>query len=267
MKNSLPLFICIILAATGCNRYQYLTINSNNNNLKQAGGESREFVIENDSLQITYNFQGENAPVHIRVMNKLDRPIAIDWKRSALIVNDKAISYMIDELKTTGTAVTNSVNWNRDFSTSFTTFSAVTPLPVDWQMIPPKSFIEKTPLGVTNAFVDSRDKNTFVSSKKVLPDGTELVVKEARFTEENSPLKFRSYLTVLTEGNGSISPVVFEHAFYASNITNSMVKPSDLALGRAYVKKTTAFGTGFGVVAGAAIVGTAAALTSMSEGK
>lgn len=264
MKNILPLFACLALTAAGCSRYQYITINSNH--VKQRETGSHDFVITNDSLEITYNFKGENAPVNIKITNKLDRPIAIDWKRSALIVNDQAISYMPDELKTTGSAVTSSYNWSRSWSTSYTSFSSTTPLPVDWQMIPPKSYIQRIPMGVTNSFLNDEYKTPFVKTKKLTADGTEVLVKEASFTEETSPLKFRSYLTVLTEGEGKIHPVVFEHSFYASSFTNSLIAPAELAMGSAYVKKSTAFGTGFGVVAGVAVLGAVAA-ASANTGK
>ncbi|MBO9632527.1 MAG: hypothetical protein J7578_05370 [Chitinophagaceae bacterium] len=265
MKNFLPLFAFLVVATTSCRQYQYITINSNN--LKQEDKAGRDFVIENDSLQIVYNFKGKDAPVNIRITNKLDRPIAIDWKRSALIVNDQAVSYMPDKLITTGTASGSTLNWSKDWSTSYTSFSATTPLPVDWQMIPPKSFIVRTPMGVTNTFFKDKEKSSFVKTQKILSDGTPVYVREASFTEETSPLKFRSYLTVLTEGDGRIDPIVFEHSFYASKFTNSTMSPTGLSMEEAYVKRSTAFGTGFGVVAGVAVLGTVMAMNAQTSGK
>lgn len=265
MKIFLPLFAFLAVTAAGCRQYQYITFNSNN--LRQEDKSGRDFVIENDSLQIVYNFKGEDAPVNIRVTNKLDRPIAIDWKRSALIVNDQAISYVADKLTTSGTASTNTLNWSKDWSSSYTSLSATTPLPVEWQMIPPKSFIVRTPMGVTNTFFKDNEKRSFVKTQKILNDGTAVYVKEASFTEETSPLKFRSYLTVLTEGNGRVDPIVFEHSFYASKFTNSAMGPTGLAMDGAYVKRGTAFGTGFGIVAGVAVLGAVTAVNSQTSGK
>lgn len=265
MKNFLPLFAFLAITAASCNRYQYITVNSNE--LKQGDKDKREFVIENDSVQITYNFSGADMPVNIRITNKLDRPIAIDWKRSALIINDQAISYVPDHVTTSGSASTSTFNWSRNWSTSYTSFSSTTPLPVGWQMIPPKSFIVRTPMGVTNTFLTNEHKSAFVKTQKILSDGTAVYVKEASFTEDNSPLKFRSYLTVLTEGNGHIDPVVFEHSFYASKYVNTGVGPSEMASDGAYVKKGTAFGTGFGIVAGVAVLGAVTAAEARTSGK
>lgn len=262
MKKILPLVVLVAFTAS-CSQYQYITLNSKD--AKKTETYSSEFVIENDSMQITYNFIGLNAPVNIKVTNKLDKPIAIDWKRSALIVNDRAISYVLDTLRTSGHALTSTANWSRDWSTSFTSFSATTPLPLDWEMIPPKSYITRVPMGVTNAFVEDAYKASFKKVKRYANDGSQVIVKEADFTEETSPLRFRSYLTVLTEGNGSINPVVFEHSFYAANYTNTLLNPSEMSMGRAYVKKATAFGTGFAVVAGVAVIGTAAALDARNQ--
>ena len=51
---------------------------------------------------MVYNFNGINAPINITIQNKLQVPVYIDWQRSALIVNDKAISYVPGELKING---------------------------------------------------------------------------------------------------------------------------------------------------------------------
>src|SRR5215831_12435682 len=88
MKIMIPLSF-IFLVYTSCSVYQYGTIGSTGLHLN----EKNEFVAENDSLRIQYNFSGEDAPVKLMIWNKLDKPIYVDWQHSALVVNNKSISY------------------------------------------------------------------------------------------------------------------------------------------------------------------------------
>lgn len=260
MKYLLPLFACMALTL-GCNRYQYFTINSNN----ALQNHQQEFVVENDSLQILYSFKGENAPVTIRITNKLNKPLAVDWKRSALIVNNQAISYMADKLVTTGSAVTSTFNWNNDWSDSYTRFSSITTLPVEWQLIPPQSYITRTPMGVTNGYFGDIPHASYAKKQIILEDGTPVFVREASFTEERSPLKFRSYLTLMAEGEEKIKPVVLEHSFYVSGVVRTGMGPGQFTTDRAYVKQATGFGTGFGIVAGVAVLGAVAAVSAQTS--
>src|SRR5947209_4687068 len=101
MKKNILLSVIVILSLTSCSIYQYATIESSTMNKN----EKKEFVTENDTLRLVYNFNGINAPINITVQNKLNVPISIDWQRSALIVNDTAISY-----------VPGTVNINGNFS-------------------------------------------------------------------------------------------------------------------------------------------------------
>ncbi len=83
MRQFIPL-TSIVFLFTGCTTYQYMTVSGKN--IRQ--NERQEFVVENDSIRVKYNFSGEDAPVNVEVTNKLDRPVYVDWSRSALIIND-----------------------------------------------------------------------------------------------------------------------------------------------------------------------------------
>src|ERR1044072_8385415 len=99
LMRAFLLFILLTILIASCSRYQYVTINgsdikSNNNH---------EFVEENDSVRIQYTFNGPDAPINLVIVNKTSVPIIIDWSRSALIVNDKAISYVSNLVPIEGT--------------------------------------------------------------------------------------------------------------------------------------------------------------------
>ena len=85
---ALALVACVLVS---CSTYQVNVLSSTNTTKDDKTGV---FNFENDSVKITYSFYGNNAPVSIQVFNKLDKPLYIDWQRSAAIIGDNAVSYM-----------------------------------------------------------------------------------------------------------------------------------------------------------------------------
>src|SRR5258705_9998756 len=61
-----------------------------------------EFIAENDTCRITYNFCGEKGPIHISIYNKTNKPLQVDWKKSAVIFGENAVSYFTSESKING---------------------------------------------------------------------------------------------------------------------------------------------------------------------
>jgi len=226
--------------------------------------EQRQFVHENDTVRILYNFNGLNAPVKISIQNKLDRPLYIDWKRSALIINDKAISYKPGKATLSGSVSASSWQWSNTSSITGG-FSGDISLPEQLDFIPPQSYITKRPMAVTNRFFTNLPDSVYQTIAIVVADGSVSRVKRALFEEAGSPLRFRSYLTFL-DGESPDRQVVYQHSFYIAEIVNTGLHPNNFRNiyykdgNRFYVKKATGFGQGFGVVAGIAVLGATAAL-------
>src|SRR6187402_1014325 len=82
----------ILSGLTGCMKYQYATVHSNLNQT-----QNKEFISENDSVKVVYDFNGRDLPVYLTVYNKLDRPLYIDWKISSLIIDGRSFNYMDDQ--------------------------------------------------------------------------------------------------------------------------------------------------------------------------
>lgn len=256
MKKLLPLLF--VLPFFSCTRFQYMTISSNETNKN----ELREFVFENDSIKLVYNFNGMNAPINLQVKNKLDKPVYIDWQRSALVINDKAISYYPSEIPVTG-SISASSFLGKGGAYSYASLNATAKLPENIQFIPPQTYITKTPLGVTNKFFNDISDSFFIRTNILLNDGTSQPVKKAVFNTSNSFLKFKTYLTVIIE-DSIPHPVAYQQSFFVSELFNTTVNPKKIVINKQgdymYVRKTTAFGTGFGIVAGiAALTAVAAA--------
>lgn len=258
MKRQFTFLLCVTILTISCNRYQYVTIESQH--AKSNAGQ--ELVMENDSFNITYNFYGRNIPIEMKILNKLNKPVYVDWKRSSLIVDGKAVSYMPENLNIAGSSTGSSVAWTKDMASHTASFAASAALPVDWQLIPPQSHIIRMPLGVTSGLrvPDSQ----FVRAKVALNDGFKKSVKKAEFTFDNTPLRFKSFLTFQV-GDGVAQQMVFyEHEFYVSRVVSSNVYPGHFILGRekqgnqSYLQYST--GAGVGILTGVLVVGVVAAV-------
>ena len=252
----------IIFLLSSCSRYQYVTISG----IDVKKNDDREFLIDNDSLMIKYNFNGFEAPINLTIENKLNVPVYIDWRQSALIVNDRAISYVPNTVPVSGSFDGSAITWGSgNVSTGSGNVQMTATFPDNLGFIPPQSFITKNPMGITNISFDASD-SVFGRKKVTLPDGSAVVkVRHATFSEKTSPLQFRSYITVRI-GEQTATPVSYEQSFYISEIYATGLGPeifwqNNVARGNQYfVRETTGFGKGFGIVAGAAVITTITAL-------
>ena len=266
MKN----FTCLViltLSLASCSRYQYLTIEGKT----MAHNERNELVSENDTLLISYNFNGYNGPVNVSLYNKSSRPVFVDWKRSAIISNGKATSFYAPGYQVSGTVNGYSIEWTR----AVTDHSAGVSLGISGQdgvsFIPPQSFITKTP---QYAISDRLFDHELDSVKKqiITESNVTYAIRKKEFNETNSPLTFRSYITLQFEGSNR--DTTLEHTFYIRQIVQTGNAPKHFIVaytGRGdtyYVSKATGFGTGaaaVGVIGGAVAVGAVAANNSKQQ--
>lgn len=264
MPKTLPITVIVLLLASSCTTYQYGTVSS----ARMSMNEKQEFIYENDSVLLLYNFNGPNAPVNITIQNKLQVPLYIDWKKSALIINDQAVSYVPSEMRIEGGI--NSSSYNSGTRTNNTTYgtgslNATVSLPPSIDFIPPQSFFTRSPIGITDRQIQNVPESAFHRLKYQAAEGYELNVKAAVFTEETSPLRFKSYLTMMV-GEATAKPVSFEHSFFLSQLISTGQPPGVIYLNNTnrgnqfYISRSTS-GTGAAVVLG---VMAAASVTYMA---
>jgi hypothetical protein len=273
MLRTLP-FALLLFLFSSCTTYQYMTVSSNS--IEQ--NEQREFVVENDSLRLRYRFDGLNAPVNLEVQNKLGKPIYVDWRRSALIMGDRAFSYKPGSLTVSGSTYTSVDNWfstrNQGFNSasSSSSFSSTVEFPGDMEFIPPTARINQTLLGLTSSFINPKSTDEFTRVRIPMAANLPRVVQKAEYAESNSPLKFSSYLTLFVEGDPG-KPVVFHHSFYVSEIIASGYGPHNFQFindeegNRFYVSKVSkaGAGVGYGILAGLVVVGIAAGANAVDN--
>jgi hypothetical protein len=222
-------FLLILTASlSSCKSYFLSTINSPD--LKQSG-PAGIFNSENDSLKISYNFSGDNSPLNVEIYNKLNEPVYVNWERSSLIVGDKAYSFFNNNMKIVGQTSGSSTTFRKTGNTYMDgNLSATVRQSKSEDFIPPNAKVSRSLYVLADIKIDKIQDSTFKRIGLNYSDGTPGVVyaKEVRFSEADSPLKFRTYLTLSTLKNNS--PVLFsyQHNFFVSSITKSFVNPNNL---------------------------------------
>jgi hypothetical protein len=226
MKSAILLLLSALLL-TACSDFQYAVIDSN---VKKSAGR---IVFENDSVQITYKFSGNNGPAVIGLYNKLSVPLYVNWQRSSLIIQGESVSRVPESAGFSATATT--YNWTRWNNTTTTDISGNIQQPVQTGFIPPNSYIQSQPVYLLNEFsVPTED----MKSRRMT--GYASVVKYKIFDSEDSPLVFRSYITVSASPDFS-NPIAYDHKFWVSEVVRTAISPPSMKpyLGREDVYHVT----------------------------
>lgn len=242
---------------SSCQTYQYLTIDSKS--VKR--DSSQQFVVENDTLLLQYNFSGYNGPIKLTVHNKSDKPIYIDWKKSAMIVQGKAYSYYSPNMQLNGSYSGEQLNWGNGIRTSNGTIGAEIRAQEGIDFLPPKALKEKSSLYLLNGYYEAIQEGQMT---KQYPDNdiNQPRIKSVSYDEEQSPFRLRSYLTFYTAEPDSKS-FTMEQEFFVSSIGVSNNGPDYLPSyqnrgNRFYTSKISGVGKGVGIVAGIGILTTVA---------
>lgn len=198
----------LLLSLSSCrSTYYYSVLNTDDEYVEKVG--NGDFLMDSDSLWIAYCFKGEGAPIQITVFNKSNKPLYVDWERSALIIDDVAMTYAGKKIDYAGDI--DLVITNDRYATG--TFDGMAPLPRDISFVPPQSMISEIPLGLNPNF--EKIKKVYAGSHLQGKTGKNFKVDKAVFDENNSPLFFRSYLTVYEKPE---NPMTFEQSFYMSDL-------------------------------------------------
>lgn len=174
----------LLLSLSGCTSYYYSILDSTDRNHLISRNNTGEFIQENDSVRISYNFYGEDAPIHITIYNKLEEPVYIDWTRSAIIIDEVATSYYEGIAPIQGdTYIYN----NPATSSSQGSFSGGIAFPHGINVIPPQARIENTPLTLSNLPFKQIPKKEFTKTSFPVEDSKQLTIYLKEYTEADSP--------------------------------------------------------------------------------
>jgi hypothetical protein len=212
----------ILLGFSSCVSYQYLTLNSP----ELQKNNKKEFSWENDTMRLTYNFHGEGGPVTMTVFNKTDKPLFVNWKKSALIRGGEAFSLLDHNVQITGGYAGSSAG-GRAFQSASGSIYASFDLPEGINLVPPGTFITKSLNAVVEpnpAYSDRFTAKPQPPSKKLIsPAGNPYTYRSFSFDQAASPLQFKSYLTFAL-ANGT-QEFYISHSFYAQEVMLSSQMP------------------------------------------
>jgi hypothetical protein len=189
MKSSLFLLFLLILLAGCAPNIQVVTLRGSNVQPVEEG-----LVLDNDTLTLRYNFASERGLMHLSIVNKLNQPLYIDWKRSSFIIGQDKVDYWRDvsDVQLSGALSSSSSLYylggqiTRDDAVGF---------------IPPQIKLEKQQfviipngtLRLPGTFTIEQEKANWIDRKKPVD------VKVYAYNDDQSPLTFRNYLTLSTD--------------------------------------------------------------------
>jgi len=228
---------------SGCSVYQHVKLESN---IRQ--NEKSEFLIENDSISIIYSFHGQNGPIHIELLNKLDKPLFIDWGKSALITNGQSISLWKDEARISANATEYKIIPENVVVSSTSNIEGTIVRKDKISFLPPRSNISLNSYVLQSKFFDS----PIQESKWTTLYTTEgkVSVRKFSFTKEDSPLNFRIFLSISNDESFK-NPIQFDNTFWVSDYFATSVSPKSWGIipgNQFYIRKTTNFSRTMGVV-------------------
>jgi hypothetical protein len=218
MKKYLILLLCFIggLFFSSCTTFYYSAVRSFDNQIPQ--NEDGTFSVENNNISVTYLFGASDGRIVYEINNQSDDPIFVDWSRSVLIAEDYAVQYRSNNARIDGIARTFTTTYRftaSDFvsSASHSDLTGQIVFPQNELFIPPRSRVSHSPLALSSVL--NLDISSHLFERQSIGIGA-ITANVASFSEDNTPLKFRSYLTIINDRDGS--QTVFEDTFFVSEI-------------------------------------------------
>lgn len=220
---------------SSCMKYQYFTVRGE---LPQ--NESGAFVFETDSLKVKYEFS-PNGSLVLKIENKLDELISIDWEKSAIVFDGRNLPYSSSNMKLSATG-----NSNQLLSSNTIDFDGTIIKSSNRSYIQPHSFsskvFHKIPFEYDNQLIEKPFERIDFGY------GTG---KRYKFDSEANNV-INSYIYI-NKANDSKS-ILLNHNFRIIEVIETMEKNVDLSSNQFTRSKTTTFGNTVLLLGGSAII-------------
>jgi hypothetical protein len=206
--KSLACLIVLLTVLLGCApNVQVVTLRGSNVQPDKEG-----LVLDNDTLTLRYNFASERGLMHISLVNKLNKPLYIDWKRSSFIIGQNKVDYWYDVVD-----VHLSSNYSR-YSTT-TTLNGTFARPEQISFVPPQTKLEKQQFIVMpSGQLRLEGTHTTVQEKAKWEDRKKPIdINVYNYSSGQSPLTFRNYLTLSTDKDFK-TEFTIDTKFWASDV-------------------------------------------------
>jgi hypothetical protein len=212
--------LAVLVGLWGCAQHQYVTVDG-----KLMYDDNYGFFDSNDTLTILYTFNGLNCPINIELHNNHTKPIYVDWSRSFVVIDGRAYSYWIDDPRVNTVVETYHYDYY-SLTTSVSNVNSIISKVQKVNFLPPQSYSSYTPIWLMNSSINLKESKAFLDtnslSKKRFMD------KKYNFNETDSPMTFRSFLTVSFAENFS-DPIYLDHSFWVSEVVETKLSLRDIS--------------------------------------
>ncbi|OJV89903.1 MAG: hypothetical protein BGO34_06355 [Bacteroidia bacterium 44-10] len=218
--------------------------------------ENGSFRTSKNNLSVTYAFKDLGGNIVYEIHNESDDPVFVDWSRSVIITEDYALQLKDNNVRLDGSVNTTTYHFsNSNYSSSTGSISGSVVLPQNDLFVPPHSKVVYSPMALSRVLDLDIPKDLYWTRDVGVSQ-----VKYLIFTEEDTPLKFRSYLTIVNDRDKS--QTVFENKFFISEIIRTTSRNNILSgdvmrrSDRFYIEIVNQNAVTVGwIAAGAAIIG------------
>jgi len=232
MRYIIPL-VFLAASLSSCSRYQYMTLNSS----QLSKNDQHQLVFENDTIRLTYDFSGSNGPISVNVYNKTSQPLYVNWKKSALIRNEHALSYYDKNAYFWGTSDGYAYRFGNphsalgSFTSTSSNFSGTVDLPEGMAFVPPGSSISKGLVLLSQSGPMVADIPDSIAEQRLTVDYNLLVGKYRKetFDASTSPVRFKSYLTFVLGSNNTLE-FSESNEFFVEEALDTKNMPEDFPL-------------------------------------
>lgn len=220
-KTTLLAITTSILLLTSCSQQMYQVLETTSTNTKI---ENNKFFYENAEIKINYMLWEEDGRLAFNIYNKTAEPIYIDWNKSHFIIDGISQEYWYDAEDITSFYSTSS---NTIFET---TMSSLLNKPIIEaksrrnttgfvNKTKPKKIIQIPPMSSIIVSKFSLIKTPFFSCEFPIKTTFSKDVIKKSFSKEETPLKFRNYLTYSVQESFEQVKII-DNDFYVSTVSN-----------------------------------------------
>lgn len=215
MKKTPYLLVILFLVVSCTHQMQLITLKPSTKLLTDDNFEFRDSLVH-----ISYNFYSPNGKLTFRIHNASTRPIYIDWKNSMYIASvDNRQSYWTDESTFNGSSRSTEIEWISGLSTSSGSVKGKWSKPDRITFLPPDTEITVSKYQVSNVKKLTMPVNSEIITDKInwKKSDEPAIIKRGVFDIDNSPIKFRNYITVSLSEDLK-EPIHYDFGFWAAEV-------------------------------------------------
>ena len=217
MRHLLIITLLGFLLTSCGTTFKYINVE----NSQLVRNENHEFIHESDSVKVTFNFTGHAIPLGLKIENKVQTPLYVDWSRSALIVDGKRHPFYKNEgvINLRGRSIASTI----DNEITHTDLKGSVVFNEALSFIPPYSFEQRTPMYLFRA-IDFTLYNSTSGTIKYW-NGTKKT-HVSKFDKTFPQPEFRVYLTLSFDSQFNTS-FALDETFHVAEIMETRLSPEE----------------------------------------